>query len=144
MVDVYNRLCSAAATTGRRVASERRAIRCALSRMATVLVRGRRARRWRATCRGSAALLEIANKLINAFTGPLFGIFLLAMFSRRATSDGGARRRASPARLTSYYVAYHTPIGFLWPSTFGLAATLALAGRSRRQRRRDRPLKPFA
>ena len=32
------------------------------------------------------SLLEIANKLINAFTGPLFGIYLLAMFSRRATA----------------------------------------------------------
>jgi hypothetical protein len=26
--------------------------------------------------------------------------------------------------LTSYFVAYHTSIGFMWPSTFGLAATL--------------------
>ena len=26
--------------------------------------------------------------------------------------------------MTSYYVAYHTSIGFMWPSTFGLAATL--------------------
>ena len=37
------------------------------------------------------SLLEIANKLINAFSGPLFGIYILAMFSRRATA-GGARR----------------------------------------------------
>ena len=27
--------------------------------------------------------------------------------------------------FTSYYVAYQTRIGFMWPSTFGLAATLA-------------------
>jgi Na+/proline symporter len=71
-------------------------------------------------------LLEIANKLINAFSGPLFGIYLLAMFSRRATSasvlTGGV-----VGSLVSYYVAYHTHIGFLWPSTFGLAATLVLA-----------------
>ena len=39
------------------------------------------------------SLLEIANKLINAFTGPLFGIYLLAMFSRRADRDACARRR---------------------------------------------------
>lgn len=68
-------------------------------------------------------LLEIANKLVNAFSGPLFGIYLLAMFSRRAT--------ATPTLVaglvgtwTSYYVAYQTSIGFMWPSTFGLAATL--------------------
>jgi hypothetical protein len=26
--------------------------------------------------------------------------------------------------VTAYYVAYHSGIGFMWPSTFGLAATL--------------------
>ena len=69
------------------------------------------------------SLLEIANKLINAFTGPLFGIYLLAMFSRRATATP-ALVAGIAGSLTSYYVAYHTSIGFMWPSTFGLAATL--------------------
>ncbi len=68
-------------------------------------------------------LLEIANKLVNAFTGPLFGIFLLAMFSRRATSAAVLAGGVAGA-VASYYVAYHTTIGFLWPSTFGLAASL--------------------
>jgi len=71
------------------------------------------------------SLLEIANKLINAFTGPLFGIYLLAMFSRRAAS-GGTLVAGLVGTATSYYVAYHTPIGFMWPSTFGLFATLAV------------------
>jgi SSS family transporter len=70
------------------------------------------------------SLLEIANKLINAFTGPLFGIYLLAMFSRRATS-GATLAGGLIGTFTSYYVAYRTAIGFMWPSTFGLAATLA-------------------
>jgi SSS family solute:Na+ symporter len=69
-------------------------------------------------------LLEIANKLINAFTGPLFGIYLLAMFSRRATG-GPVLMAGVVGSFTSYYVAYQTNIGFMWPSTFGLAATLA-------------------
>ena len=69
------------------------------------------------------SLLEIANKLINAFTGPLFGIYLLAMFSRRATATPTLVAGVAGS-LTSYYVAYHTSIGFMWPSTFGLAATL--------------------
>ena len=30
--------------------------------------------------------------------------------------------------LTSYTVAYHTSIGFMWPSRFGLAATLLAGG----------------
>jgi solute:Na+ symporter, SSS family len=71
------------------------------------------------------SLLEIANKLINAFTGPLFGIFLLAMFSASATSTAVLWGGIAGA-LTAYLVAYQSAIGFLWPSTFGLAATLAV------------------
>ncbi|HJZ78037.1 MAG TPA: sodium/solute symporter [Vicinamibacterales bacterium] len=70
------------------------------------------------------SLLEIANKLINAFTGPLFGIYLLAMFSRRAASVA-TLVAGTIGTVASYVVAYHTSIGFMWPSTFGLAATLA-------------------
>jgi SSS family solute:Na+ symporter len=69
------------------------------------------------------SLLEIANKLINAFSGPLFGIYILAMFSQRATS-GPVVVAAIAGSFTSYYVAYQTRIGFMWPSTFGLAATV--------------------
>jgi SSS family transporter len=69
------------------------------------------------------SLLEIANKLINAFTGPLFGIYLLAMFSRRATAVP-VLIAGLAGTFTTYYVAYRTSIGFMWPSTFGLAATL--------------------
>jgi SSS family solute:Na+ symporter len=72
---------------------------------------------------GIGTLLEIANKVINSFTGPLFGIFLLAMFSARATSLA-ALLGGGIGALASYYVAYHSQLGFLWPSTFGLAATL--------------------
>ena len=71
------------------------------------------------------SLLEIANKLVNAFTGPLFGIYLLAMFSRRATA-GPVLIAGLVGTFTSYYVAYRTSIGFMWPSTFGLAATLVI------------------
>ena len=71
------------------------------------------------------SLLEIANKLINAFAGPLFGIYILAMFSRRATSNA-ALVSGVVGSLTSYYVAYWSRIGFMWPSTLGFAATLAV------------------
>jgi SSS family transporter len=71
------------------------------------------------------SLLEIANKLINAFSGPLFGIYILAMFSRRATATA-ALVAGVVGSLTSYYVAYLSRIGFMWPSTLGFAATLAV------------------
>jgi len=70
-------------------------------------------------------LLEIANKLVNAFSGPLFGIYLLAMFSRRATALP-TLVAGLVGTCTSYYVAYQSSIGFMWPSTFGLAATLVV------------------
>jgi len=73
------------------------------------------------------SLLEIANKLVNAFTGPLFGIYLLAMFSAKARSEAALAGGIAGAAV-SYYVAYHSGLSFLWPSTFGLAATLAVGG----------------
>jgi SSS family solute:Na+ symporter len=71
------------------------------------------------------SLLEIANKLVNAFTGPLFGIYLLAMFARNARSEAALAGGVAGAAM-SYYVAYHSGLSFLWPSTFGLVATLAV------------------
>lgn len=100
------------------------------------------------------SLLEIANKLINSFTGPILGIFLLGIFFRRAHS-AAALIGGIGGTLVSMYVAFqsqingilnhwfnagldeHAVISFLWPSTFGLAATLLLgmvAGRLRRTR----------
>jgi Na+/proline symporter len=71
------------------------------------------------------SLLEIANKLINAFSGPLFGIYLAAMFSR--TTSGAVLVGGTLGTFVSYYVAYHTSISFLWPSAFGLATTVAIS-----------------
>ena len=72
-------------------------------------------------------LLEIANKLINAFSGPLFGIYLLAMFSRRVTAGVAVLAAGVARHPRQLLAAYQTAIGFLWPSTFGLAATVATA-----------------
>lgn len=72
-------------------------------------------------------LLEIANKVVNAFSGPLFGIFLLAMFSPRSRS-AGVLAAGIVGAVVSYYVAYESTIGFMWPSTFGLAASLVVGG----------------
>jgi len=81
---------------------------------------------------------RIANKLVNAFTGPLFGIYLLAMFQpSRPTAVpvliGRGRRIVSRV----YYVAYRTSIGFhvalhVWPGRDA-------AGRVRGDRRAEEP-----
>ncbi len=95
-------------------------------------------------------LLEIGNKLVNGFTGPILGIFLLGMFTTRANTVGvfiggvaGALASlyailwSSPALLTSTlaFLARFFPraateggpvLSFIWPSSFGLASTLVL------------------
>jgi SSS family transporter len=73
------------------------------------------------------SLLEIWSKVVNAFSGPLFGIFLLAMFSARATS-AAVLAGGIVGAVTAYGVAYHSGLSFLWPSTFGLIATLMVGG----------------
>jgi Na+/proline symporter len=121
-VDVYRRLLMGGAATTTSLAGQRTQVRA--SRIITVLV-GAAGTTLACNVGNIGNLLEIANKLINAFTGPLFGIFLLAMFSARATSLSALGGGACGA-LTAYVVAYHSAIGFLWPSTFGLVATLVV------------------
>lgn len=127
VVDIYNRLImgrrmdrAAVEAQAPSVENDRAQVR--LLRWATVLM-GVMGTALATNVQGIGNLIEIANKLINSFSGPLFGIFLLAMFSKRATSSGALAGGAAGA-VTAYLVAYQSSIGFLWPSTFGLAATL--------------------
>jgi Na+/proline symporter len=134
VVDFYNRLVKGRQTTAGSTEAEGRD-QLIVSRVATVLF-GLSGTLLAVNVSRIGSLLEIANKLINAFTGPLLGIYLLAMFSRRATA-GPAVMAGLVGSFMSYYVAYETRIGFMWPSTFGLAATLivgwtlSVAGRTK-------------
>ena len=75
-------------------------------------------------------IFEIANKLVNSFTGPMLGIFLLGMFTKRATALGAFVGGSVGTGVTLYVVylsSLEVPrISFLWPSTFGLVTTLIL------------------
>ena len=124
VVDFYNRLVLGRQTGHQGSAADSRR-QVLVSRVATFVL-GATGTLLAVNVSRIGSLLEIANKLINAFTGPLFGIYLLAMFSRRATA-GATLAAGIIGTATSYAVAYHTSIGFMWPSSFGLAATL-LAG----------------
>ena len=114
VIDFYHRLCGGDRDDARR--------QVLISRIATVLF-GASGTLLAVNVARIGSLLEIANKLINAFSGPLFGIYLLAMFSRKATA-GPTLAAGIVGTITSYVVAYHSPIGFMWPSTFGFVATL--------------------
>ena len=122
VVDFYNRLWRGRqARPGEESAAEDR-VQVWVSRIATACFGGLGTA---LACNVSrlGSLLEINAKVVNAFTGPLFGIFLLAMFSARARAEGVLVAGIAGAG-TAYYVAYHSTIGFMWPSTFGLVATL--------------------
>jgi SSS family transporter len=127
IVDVYNRLVLGRETgPGRETDAGSPGSQVRALRIATALV-GAAGTTLACNVAGIGTLLEIANKVINAFTGPLFGIFLLAMFSTRASSVAALAGGAAGA-IVSYYVAYHSGLGFLWPSTFGFVATLVVGG----------------
>jgi SSS family transporter len=125
VVDFYNRLALGRQTTGYTGSRSDDAHQVLVSRIATFAF-GAIGTVLAVNVSRIGSLLEIANKLINAFTGPLFGIYLLAMFNRRATS-GSTLAAGIVGTATSYVVAYHTSIGFMWPSSFGLAATMLSA-----------------
>jgi SSS family solute:Na+ symporter len=71
------------------------------------------------------SLLEINSRVVNAFNGPLFGIYVLGMFCADARSSAVLASGLVGAGV-SYYIAFHSSFGFLWPTTFGFAATLAV------------------
>jgi len=122
VVDFYNRLWRGVDVRGEVLTAEDERRQVRVSRIATVIF-GALGTALACNVARVGSLLEINAKVVNAFTGPLFGIFLLAMFSRRASSIAALVAGLAGA-LTAYYVAYHSGIGFMWPSTFGLAATL--------------------
>src|SRR5262249_8118476 len=124
IVDIYNRFTLGAGVRAPATAAAQ-AAQVRMSRIATVGF-GLTGTLLAMNVSRIRTLLEIANKLINACSGPLFAIYLLAMFSRRATS-GAVLAGGCIGTLVSYFVAYHTGISFLWPSAFGLVATIASA-----------------
>jgi Na+/proline symporter len=124
VVDVYNRLWKGRHVRTDKSLDDREQVLA--GRVATLIV-GALGTTLACNVAAVGSLLEINAKVVNAFTGPLFGIFLLAMFSERASSAAVLVAGVAGA-LTAYYVAYHSSIGFMWPSTFGLAATLAVGG----------------
>jgi SSS family transporter len=121
-VDGYNRLWLGRQLTRGSLPSSEQPHQVTVSRIATILI-GLAGTMLAVNVSKIGTLLEIANKLINAFTGPLLGIYLLAMFSRRSTSTAALAGGLAGA-VGSYVTAYHTQLSFYWPSTVGLAVTM--------------------
>jgi sodium-coupled monocarboxylate transporter 8/12 len=74
-------------------------------------------------------IIEIAQKVIQTYTGPMLGIYLLGMFTRRANA-AGALLGGILGTATGIYIAFfnkdasgHDRIAFLWPTVFGFVIT---------------------
>jgi Na+/proline symporter len=127
VVDLYNRLLKRrrldrSAAPGADLEDDRAQVRAL---RAAAIVMGVLGTTLACNVEGIGTLLEINKKVTDSFAGPLFGIFLLAMFSPR-TSSAAALAGGVAGALAAYLVAYQSSIGFFWPSTFGLVATLAV------------------
>jgi SSS family transporter len=122
MVDFYKRLFAAPLPADPQAAREQERREVKLSRILTVIYASL-GMALAANVSRIGNLIEIANKAIQTFTGPLFGLFLLGMFSARARSTG-ALVGGIVGTTVSVYVAFGTKIGFIWPTVFGLASTL--------------------
>lgn len=122
VVDFYHRLIRGreAASGPRSDASQREEMR--VSRIATAAL-GAAGVALAAVVGEIGDLIEISNKVIQSFTGPLLGIYMLGMFSARARA-GGVLAAGLLGAVVSAYVAFFTKISFLWPSTFSFLATL--------------------
>lgn len=71
------------------------------------------------------SLFEIANKVIQTFTGPVLAIFWLGMFTHRATGVS-AFLGGLIGTVVGVYVAFFSSLSFLWPSTFAFVSALAV------------------
>ena len=55
------------------------------------------------------SILEIANKLVNGFTGPILGIFLLGMFTRRTNELGAFAGGLAGVLVSLYCIFWSSP-----------------------------------
>ncbi|MDO8587007.1 MAG: sodium/solute symporter [Armatimonadota bacterium] len=124
VVDFYNRLFLKRHNATEDLSPEEQRSQVRVSRMATVafgivgIILG-------ANIGKIGPMIKIANKVIQPLTGPLLGLFLLGMFTKRARSEGALIGGIVGAGV-SFYVAFGTDIGFIWPTVFGLVATLVI------------------
>jgi len=70
-------------------------------------------------------LVEATNKIMGMLGGPLLGVFLLGMLSRRANSTGSLLG-AFFGSVVLAYIVLATKVSFLWYAAFGCLVTMLL------------------
>jgi hypothetical protein len=71
------------------------------------------------------SLIEASNKVIGLVGGPLLGLFLLGMLSKRTNAPGAAMGWVAGVG-TLVPVCFFSNVSFLWYTLFGLAATMVV------------------
>ncbi|HZS53963.1 MAG TPA: sodium/solute symporter [Bryobacteraceae bacterium] len=69
-------------------------------------------------------LIEITNKAIQTFTGPLLGLYLLGMFTRRSHQIGVFVGGSAGTIIALLVAFYWTSMGFIWANVYGLLTAL--------------------
>ncbi len=69
------------------------------------------------------SIMEIANKLVNSFAGPMIGVFLLGMLTRKTGAKGAFLGLLAGSVATSY-VIFFSGVSFLWYGAIGMGVTL--------------------
>lgn len=134
MVDFYNRLWLRRRDGAARLSPDDQRSQVRVSRLATLLF-GIVAILLATQVSKIGMVIRIGNTVIQTFTGPLLGIYMLGMFSGRSRS-AGVLAGGVAGTAASLYVAFGTSIGFMWPTVAGLlttvivgfAASLAVSG----------------
>jgi Na+/proline symporter len=71
------------------------------------------------------SLIEASNKVIGLVGGPLLGLFILGMLSRRANAPGAAIGWAAGVAIL-VPICYSTHTSFLWYTLIGFAVTTSV------------------
>ena len=122
VVDYYNRLYLGKVRPAENLTAEEERKQILVARIATLCIGGVMILVASNVGR-MGELYAAANRIIGSFFGPLFGIFVLGMFSSKSHSIGVVIG-ALAGLTTSIYVAFFSEFSWVWPSPLGISATL--------------------
>ena len=135
VVDFYNRIGKGRLRPAENMSTAEQQFQVRLGRIASVAV-GLAATLISMNLGSLGIIMEIANKVIQGFTGPLLGIYWLGMFTLRANSRGVflggvvgtvvTLLVAFDKELFAWIFGFRHYISFYWPTVFGLVTTLVV------------------
>ncbi len=71
------------------------------------------------------SIVEIAATIVDSFTGPMLGVFLLGMLTRKTEPKGAFAGLLLGTLVTAYFI-FFSKVSFLWYAPIGMCTTLVL------------------